>query len=361
MGQISVVANQVICRMLAWAIALACIVALCTMCAAPAYADADHNRVASTTEMAAARTLGLEGMVPITGDQVKDGTYHIDADCSSSFFKIVDATLIVENGEMQAVITLRSKSYTLVYMGTGKQAAEAPASDYIPFNEGDLTFTIPVEALDADIDCAAFSKNRKKWYDRKIMFFAATLPEDALLVELPEYGDPIDATGTGTTASRVASGNAQVDGSEAVAVDREDGEYSIEVNMVGGSGRASVSSPTWMIVEDGRAYARLLWSSSYYDYMIVDDVKYLNETTDGSNSTFTIPISVMDEEIVVIGDTTAMGDPVEIEYRLTFYSDTIGPKDWIPQEAAIKVLEIALAIIVVGGILNYVLKKRRKQ
>ena len=51
-----------------------------------------------------------------------------------------------------------------------------------------------------------------------------------------------------------------------------------------------MSSPTWLIIREGKAYARLLWSSAYYDYMIVDDVTYPNETTDGTNSTFTIPI-----------------------------------------------------------------------
>ena len=56
-----------------------------------------------------------------------------------------------------------------------------------------------------------------------------------------------------------------------------------------------------------------------------------------------------------------MGDPVEIDYNLTFYSNTVDDKDAIPQEAAVKVLILALIIIAVGGVLNYVLKKRRKQ
>ncbi|MBO4352013.1 MAG: hypothetical protein J5818_00795, partial [Eggerthellaceae bacterium] len=182
-------------------------------------------------------------------------------------------------------------------------------------------------------------------------------------VDLPEYGDPVDASNANVaqTSTSIAAGTTHDDGYEAVAVDLPDGEYSIEVNMTGGSGRASVSSPTWLIVQDGHAYAKLLWSSSYYDYMIVDEVRYDNQTDDGSNSTFVIPITVMDDEIPVVADTTAMGDPVEVEYQLTFYSATIDDKDAIPQEAAIKVLYIAIAIIVVGGILNYVLKKRRKR
>ena len=95
--------------------------------------------------------------------------------------------------------------------------------------------------------------------------------------------------------------------------------------------------------------------------MIVGGKKYLNETTDGGNSTFTIPIAVMDEDMPVIADTTAMGDPVEIEYKLTFYEDSIASKRQIPQEAAVDVLIIALIIIGAGGILNLILKRRKKQ
>ena len=330
-----------------------------------AFADEEHSKVAGSTAMASSKALTLEGMKPITGDQVKDGTYEIKAESSSPFFKIKGAELTVKDGKMQAAISLDSKSYPLVFMGTGDEAAAAPYDDYIEFDGDTWTFTVPVEALDSEIDCAAFSKRRQQWYNRKLMFYAATLPADALLVELPVYGDPVEASDASVvkTASDVSLGKTGSENPEtgAVPIDMPDGTYSIEVNMTGGSGRASVSSPTWLIVKDGYAYARLLWSSSYYDYMIVDEVRYDNLTDDGSNSTFEIPILAMDEEIPIVADTTAMGDPVEIDYRLTFYSGTIDDVDAIPQEAAIKVLGIAVVIIVVGGILNYVLKRRRKR
>lgn len=331
--------------------------------AEPSFADDAHAKVASASQMASSKVLLLEGMTPITGDKVKDGTYDIEAESTSPFFKIKSAKLTVSHGKMTAEIGFDSKSYPLIYMGTAEKAAAAPASEYIEFNGDSWTFTVPVEALDAEIDCAAWSKRRKMWYDRKLMFYAATLPADALLVDLPTYGNPVDpnSQNVAKTATDVATGAVHDDGYEAVAIDKPDGEYSIEVNMTGGSGRASVSSPTWLIVKDGHAYARLLWSSSYYDYMIVDEQRYENLTDDGSNSTFIIPITHMDEEIPVVADTTAMGDPVEIEYHLTFYSNTIDDKDAIPQEAAIKVLIIAIVVIVAGGILNYVLKKRRKR
>lgn len=155
----------------------------------------------------------------------------------------------------------------------------------------------------------------------------------------------------------VFSGVCQADG---MSVDKEDGEYSIQVDLEGGSGKASVTSPTILTVEDGKAYAQIQWSSSNYDYMIVDGEKYLPTNEEGMNSVFEIPILALDEPVSVIADTTAMGAPHEIDYTLTFYSDSIGSKSQLPQEAAKRVVAVAMAIIVGGGILNYFVNKRRR-
>ena len=64
-----------------------------------------------------------------------------------------------------------------------------------------------------------------------------------------------------------------------------DGEYTVEVTMEGGSGRASVQSPTELSVENGQAEAKIVWSSSHYDYMKVGEEKYLPVNTEG-NSTY---------------------------------------------------------------------------
>lgn len=147
---------------------------------------------------------------------------------------------------------------------------------------------------------------------------------------------------------------------EGLETDMEDGEYSIQVNLEGGSGKASVTSPALMIVKDGRMYAQLQWSSSNYDYMIVNEEKILNESEEGRNSVFTVPVTVMDDKMEVIADTLAMGAPHEINYTLTFYEDSIGSKGQLPQEAAKRVVAVALAIIVGGGILNYFVNKRNR-
>ena len=145
-----------------------------------------------------------------------------------------------------------------------------------------------------------------------------------------------------------------------IETDLEDGEYSIQVDLEGGSGKASVSSPTLMLVKNGRMYAELQWSSSNYDYMIVDGEKFQNESEEGRNSVFTIPVTALDDKMEVIAETLAMGAPHEIDYTLTFYEASIGSKGQLPQEAAKRVVAVAMVIIVGGGILNYFVNKRNR-
>lgn len=147
----------------------------------------------------------------------------------------------------------------------------------------------------------------------------------------------------------------------AIEIDLEDGEYAIEVELVGGSGKAGVNSPTLMTVKDAQAYATLIWSSSNYDYMLVNGEKYLNEAEEEANSRFTIPILAMDKPMEVVGDTLAMGTPHEVTYQLTFFSTSIGDKSSLPQEAAKRVVMIAMVIIVGGGILNAYVKKKLRE
>jgi hypothetical protein len=102
----------------------------------------------------------------------------------------------------------------------------------------------------------------------------------------------------------------------------EDGTYSVELDFEGGSGKAYILSPALVTVEDGAVTATVQWSSSNYDYMLIDGEKYLPISTE-NGSVFEIPVAVFDEPITVIGDTVAMSTPHEIEYTITFKSDTI--------------------------------------
>lgn len=121
-------------------------------------------------------------------------------------------------------------------------------------------------------------------------------------------------------------GSLAEDGSAAAgeaALGPEDGTYQMEVELFGGSGRASVTSPAKVEIKDGKAVATLEWSSPNYDYMVVDGEKYLPVNTE-ENSVFQIPVEAFDQDIVVIADTVAMSTPHEIEYTLNFHAGENG-------------------------------------
>lgn len=102
----------------------------------------------------------------------------------------------------------------------------------------------------------------------------------------------------------------------------ENGSYTVEVTLTGGSGKASVESPAAIEVQDGAAQATIIWSSPNYDYMQVNGVDYYPVNEEG-NSTFVIDIPAFDEEVPIQAETTAMSTPHMIEYTLYFDSATL--------------------------------------
>ncbi len=258
------------------------------------------SNVASASDMAEVEDVVEDSMIPIAGDQVKDGTYHVTVKSSSKMFDITACELTVEGGKMTAVMHMGGTGYLYVYMGTGEQAAAASESDYIPFTEeadGTHSFTVPVDALDEGIDCAAFSKKKEKWYDRTILFRADSLPMDVF------------ADGVVTTPADLGLA---------------DGTYTADVALAGGSGRASVESPAQLTVKDGNVTAKIVWSSKNYDYMKVGDIKY-DAVIEDEHSTFEIPVSCFDWAMAVKADTTAMSEAHEIDYTLTFDAASVAP------------------------------------
>ena len=258
------------------------------------------SNVASASDMTEVEEVVEEGMTPISGDKVKDGTYSVAVKSSSKMFDITACELTVESGKMTATMHMGGKGYLYVYMGTGEQAAAADEADYIPFTEeadGTHSFTVPVDALDEGIDCAAFSKKKEKWYDRTILFRADSLPMDAF------------ADGVVTTPDSLSLA---------------DGSYTADVALAGGSGRASVQSPAELTVKGGKVTAKIVWSSKNYDYMKVGDTKY-DTVIEDEHSTFEIPVSCFDWAMAVKADTTAMSEAHEIDYTLTFDSASVAP------------------------------------
>ncbi len=293
---------------------------------------------------------------PVYGSQVADGEYEIEVESSSSMFRVTEAVLTVKDGEMSALMTLGGTGYGRLFMGTAEEAASADESLYIPFaedEEGAYTYSVPVEALNRPLDCAAWSIRKEKWYDRKIVFQASSLPEGAVqeiragqeterTSESPADGDDAaDTRHSGEESAAFASADA--------VTDAPDGVYRLEVSLQGGSGRTSVSSPAEVSVKDGKAVARIEWSSPHYDYMTVDGKRYLPVNEEG-NSVFEIPVCALDEAFEVTADTTAMGTPHEIEYTLIFDSAGLeAGKNGIPAAVAAAIL-IAVAAAAAAGI-----------
>lgn len=203
---------------------------------------------------------------------------------------------------MTATMTMSGTGYLKLFMGTGEKAVTASEADTFPFvedAEGAYTFTVPVSALDAAIDCAAFSKRKEKWYDRQILFRADSLPLEAF------------KDGALTTVKSLGLAN---------------GQYTIEAKLVGDAGKTSVESPARLRIENGTAYATVVWSSKNYDYMRVGEDQFLPLDSEG-NVAFEIPIPCFDWNLAVVVDSTALGTPVEMSYSIRFDSGSIHPAE----------------------------------
>ena len=224
-----------------------------------------------------------------------DGVYTADFDTDSSMFHANEAcdgkgTLTVKDGKMTFHVSLASKKIVNLYPGLAADAEAnktdwlIPTVDTVTYSDGTSEevygYDIPVTALDTDFQLALLG-TKGTWYDHTVSVRNAD----------PKTEDPAEVPA--------------------------DGEYSVNVTLEGGSGRATVDSPAALTVADGKMTATIVWSSPNYDYMIVDGEKYLPTNTEG-NSTFEIPVAALDTALSVTADTVAMSTPHEIEYTLTF-------------------------------------------
>ncbi|RKJ57565.1 hypothetical protein D7Y09_05910 [bacterium 1XD42-1] len=238
---------------------------------------------------------------PIYGSQIKDGTYPIQVSSSSSMFRIIEAQLLVENGDMQAVLTLSGKGYGKLYMGTGEEALTDTEDHTIPFEEneaGQYTYTVPVPALNQEIDCAAWSIKKEKWYDRILVFLSDGIPAEAL-----------------------SQAPASIEGQYSIVL--TGGQYSIPVTLSGGTGRVGIQSPAKVTISPEGTTAVLIWDSPYYVSMEVNGISY-EPAHSGETSIFEIPV-ILEQDIPVSATTIAMSTPHEIEYTLHFDAASAKP------------------------------------
>ena len=298
-------------------------------------AGAEADAVASEEELSSRKEVGREGMEPVTADQLENGSWPIEVDTDTSMFRVADAVLMVDNGTMTAKLTLGGKGYKKLYMGTAEEAAAAADADCAFYEEnadGSFAYTVAVPVLNAEVDCAAWSIRKEKWYGHKIVFEADTLPEGAVKKLSAAWTEEAPA-----------------------AVDKKDGTYTVNVTLTGGTGKASVTSPAKVTVQGNTATAEIAWSSPNYDYMVAGGQKYLPVNSEG-NSVFSIPITAFDAPVTVLADTTAMSVPHEIEYQLVFDSASLAP-----EQSEAGSVPLHLGMILLGGVCGLIwIRSRRK-
>ena len=264
-------------------------------------AAAQESTVTPTESTEAAETVSTE--TAQNEAQLPDGVYTAEFSTDSSMFHVSEAcdgkgTLTVKDGVMTIHISLGSKKILNLYPGLAEDAAKdgavllEPTTDTVTYSDGMTEevygFDVPVPVIGEEFDLALIG-TKGKWYDHKV-----------------KVSDPV-AEGTADTFDLSTV---------------EDGTYTIELTMEGGSGRASIQSPAQLAVADGAATATLEWSSPNYDYMLVNGEKYLPVNTEG-NSVFEVPVEALDAPLTMIGDTVAMSTPHEVEYTVTFHSETL--------------------------------------
>ena len=248
-------------------------------------------------------------------DTLEDGTYTAEFDTDSGMFHVNEANdgkgeLTVKDGKMTIHVSLNSKKIVNLFVGTAEDAQKdgaeilEPTTDTVTYSDGMTEevygFDIPVPAIDEEFDVALIG-TKDKWYDHKVK---VTNPQKEA-----------DAADTADTKKVTAED-----------LKLKDGDYTAEVKMEGGSGKASVTSPAKFTVKDGEVTASVEWSSPYYDYMLIGDEKYEPVNEDG-NSVFEIPVDGFDYPMEVVADTVAMSTPHEIEYTLQFDSASIKEAD----------------------------------
>lgn len=229
---------------------------------------------------------------------LEDGVYTAEFITDSTMFHVNEVyedkgVLTVKDGEMTMHVTLAGKGVLQLFIGTAEEAQKEGAVllehtvDEVTYPDGITDevygFDIPVPVLEEEFDCALYGK-KGNWYDHKV------------------YVTNVQSAET--------------------VVSLADGEYSAEVALEGGSGKAKVASPAKLIVKDGEVTAEIIWSSKNYDFMMVGDERY-DALSNEEGSVFVIPVSYFDAPMAVQADTTAMGNPHLIDYTLTFNSTTI--------------------------------------
>lgn len=252
--------------------------------------------VAGASDMTDVIDVVEPGMTPVTAEALNDGVYAVKVDSSSAMFVILGCELTVADGAMTATLYMKSDAYAFLYPGTAEAAAAADADAWIPLEttaDGAFTFTLPVAALDAGCECAAFSVRKQLWYPRTLLFRADSLPAEAWA----------EAAVTARTLGLA------------------DGEYLCDVALTG-NGRATLASPARLTVKDGACTAVIVFSTAKIGYVVVDGARYEPVATE-DGAAFEVPVAAFDRELSIVVQSTALTPAVEVDYTMTFDSASL--------------------------------------
>ena len=261
---------------------------------------------------------------------------------------------------MSAVLTLSGTGYGYLYMGTKEEATSADQSFWIPYQvneEGKYTYTVPVEALDKELAVAAYSIKKGIWYDRTLTFQSETMKKIADLnsTDSENKGDSGNTGNSGTTGGSNNTGNTgtnnsafpggSVPGTNSGKTDGNDGKadnvskYESDTSgstshvnsgttlkdgvytpdrftWSGGTGKVQITCNK-VTIQNGQAYATLVFSSDHYQYVKANGNKYYT-TRGGGSATAVIPVA-LNQNNKIIGMTDKMSVAHEIEYTIFIY------------------------------------------
>lgn len=267
------------------------------MLSCAALAEGGLGAVADESQMTEHVDVVDPSWTPVTADMLNDGVYSVQVDSSSSMFAILGCDLTVADGVFSATLHMKSNAYMYLFPGTPEDAAAADPADLILVKltpEGGFDFTFPIKAMDAGVECAAFSARKQLWYPRTLVFRSDSLPMEAWKAE---------------NLVTVAT------------LGLADGTYSVDVALEG-KGKTTLETPATLTVTDGAAMADIIFSTKKIDYVIVDGEKYLPTNTEG-NAAFTVPVVLFDNKIAITVDSTAIKPATEVSYSMTFDSASI--------------------------------------
>ena len=291
-----------------------------------------------------------------------DGTYTIPAETDQRMFYIVSddsngrtASLTVKDGQMTAAFSLTGSGYDKAYMGKVEDVTDADASQisgYIVKN-GYYTYTVPVSALDQQLEIAMHAVKSDKWFQHTIIFYSSKEAKERIEKEQDQNqgqkpdsdnntnnnGNTSSGSGSdknnegsnkpdssqkpsGTKENSTASGNASgsKDNSKNNSKTQSglaDGTYTPDqFSWSGGSGRLAYIACDKITVKKGKAYATIRFSSSSYDKVQAGGGTYAN--TGSAESTFTIPVT-LNANNTISARTVAMSAPHWIDYTIYPY------------------------------------------